>query len=69
MATYKQIQAYVRNAFGLYVATCWVAHVKEICGLRPRPAPNRANKKIRANPCPTNKILPIKKTFRHFGMI
>lgn len=69
MATYKQIQEWVRKNYGFTVKTCWIAHVKEICGLEPRKAPNRRNKNKRENPCPPDKIEPIKQAFRHFGMI
>jgi hypothetical protein len=69
MATYEQIQNYVKKNYGYTVKTCWIAHVKEICGLRPRIAPNRLNRTKRINPCPVNKINPIKDAFRHFGMI
>jgi hypothetical protein len=69
VATYKQIQKYVRNTSRVYVATCWIAHVKEICGLNPIPAKNRINNKIRVNPCPTNRILNIKNALKHFKMI
>ena len=69
MATYKQIQTYLRRKYGFYVATCWIADVKEMCGLMPRIAPNRINHKKRNNRCPQNKINPVKQTFKHFGMI
>ena len=69
MATYKQIQSYVKETHGYTVSTCWIAHVKEICGLKPRKAWNRKDPKIRENPCPPAKIEPIKQAFGHFGMI
>ncbi len=68
MATYKQIQEWVREQerFKFTVHTCWIAHVKEMCGLKPRRAANRVDG--RKNPCPQDKVEPIKKAFRHFRM-
>ena len=67
MATYQQIQDYVKKTYGFTVRTGWIAHVKEICGLEPKEAWNR--KHPRSNPCPPDKIEPIMQAFRHFGMI
>lgn len=58
MNTYKEIQKYVQKKYHRTVKTCWIAHVKELNGLKPRIAPNRVSKIIRINPCP-NKIRPI----------
>ena len=69
MATYKQIQGEVKRNFGFVPKTCWIAHVKEMCGLEPRKAPNRFDENERANPCPQDKIEPIKQAFRHFRML
>lgn len=33
MATYKQIQTYVRTEYGFVPKSCWIAHCKELCGL------------------------------------
>jgi hypothetical protein len=69
MATYRQIQNWVKRNYGFSVETCWIAHVKEICGLEPRKAANRVDENERTNPCPMSKIDPIKQAFRYFGMI
>jgi len=66
MATYKQIQAYVKGKYGFIPKTCWIAHVKEICGLPLRKAWNRVGK--RDNPCPPDKIELIIDAFRYFNM-
>jgi hypothetical protein len=66
MATYEEIQDWVRNQYGFSVKTCWIAHAKETCGLKPRLAPNRYNPKIRTNPCPPEKLDSIKNAFRFF---
>jgi len=69
MATYKKIQEYIKKKYGFTVKTCWIAHVKEMCGLNPRIAANRYSLRSRENPCPADKIEPIKDTFKHFSMI
>ena len=69
MATYPEIQAYVKETYGFTPKTCWIAHVKELCGLDPAKAPNRLDPEERANPCPPEKIGPIERALRHFGMI
>ena len=37
MASYKEIN----EKYGISIETCWIAHVKEICGLNVSQAPNR----------------------------
>ena len=69
MATYAQIQQYVRSQYGFMPQTCWIAHVKEMCGLNPRMSSNRYDPNKREKPCPPDKVEPIKAAFRHFGMI
>ena len=69
MATYRQIQDYVRETHGFTPKTCWIAEVKELCGLEPRPAWNRLDTAERSQPCPGDKIEPIRVALRHFGMI
>lgn len=41
MATYKQIQEYVKYNYGFVPKTCWIAHMKEVCGIYVKKAPNR----------------------------
>ncbi len=55
MATYKQIQDYVKNTHGYTPKTCWIAHMKEICMLNPKVSPNRYSLKSRTNPCPSER--------------
>jgi hypothetical protein len=69
MASYKEIQAYVKKKHGFAVETCWIAHVKEMSGLNPRIAPNRYLLKERKRPCPPDKVAVIKEAFEHFKMI
>lgn len=69
MATYKQIQQYVKNKYGYLPKTCWIAHMKELCGLCPKVSPNRYSLASRTNPCPVEKQQDIKDAFRFFEMI
>lgn len=69
MATYKEITKYIKNNNGLTVKSCWIAHVKKICGLNTKTATNRINPTKRTNPCPENKKILIKNAFSHFDMI
>ena len=62
MATYKEIQAYIKEQNGTIIKTCWIAHVKEINGL----IKQNLNRKY---PCPNNKIQIIEDAFKNFGMI
>ena len=41
MATYKEIQIWIKENKGIIVQTCHIAHVKEICGIPMRGASNR----------------------------
>jgi hypothetical protein len=68
MATYEEIQQYVKANYGFKPKTCWIADVKEQCGIQRREAWNRQGLE-RTNPCPVTKIECIKDAFRHFGMI
>lgn len=54
MSAYKEIRAYVANSYDWKPKSCWIAHVKELSGLKVQPIPNRKGKE-RKNPCPPNK--------------
>jgi len=68
MATYKQIQAWVKQQYGFIPKTCWIAHVKHMSGLPMRKAPNRQGVE-RVEPCPPEKMEFIRAALSHFGMI
>jgi len=68
VATYKQIQEWVKKKYGFTPKTCWIADVKEQCGLKVRKTWNRQGKQ-RLVPCPQDKIKPIKKALHHFKML
>lgn len=69
MATYKEIQKYVKNKYGISIKTCWIADMKEYHGLKKRIAYNRISMGSKTNPCPDNKIAMITDAFKYFKMI
>ena len=68
MATYKQIQDWVKQRYGFVPKTCWVAHIKELSGVEVCKAPNRMGEE-RKLPCPQDKVEPIRAALKHFEMI
>lgn len=54
--TVKQIQEYTKSHYGFIAKSCWIADVKEKCGLSVKSAWNRENPNERKNPCPADKI-------------
>ena len=68
MATYPEIQKWVKSKHGFVPKTCWIAHCREMCGLPLRTAPN-CRGKDRANPCPPDKKPAIMEALRHFGIV
>jgi hypothetical protein len=69
MATYRQIQDDIRKRHGRTVKTCWIAHVKDLNGLRLRVALNRSSSDRREEPCPTAMRPIIEASMRRFGML
>ena len=69
MATYKEIQSYVKEVNGYSAKSCWIAHMKEVCGLNPKMSARRYSKTERVHPCPENKQNDIKEAFKYFNMI
>lgn len=69
MATYKQLQEYVKVNFGYTPKSCWIAHAKEVYGLPSRVAYNREDITKRKYPCPIEKQEDIRQAFQHFEMI
>ena len=68
MATYKQMERYIRKTYGFVPKSCWIAHMKEKCNLPVKRAWNRAGG-TRVIPCPTDKESAIISAFKHFGLI
>jgi hypothetical protein len=69
MATYKQIQDYVKQEHGYIPKSCWIAHMKEVSGLKPKMSPRRYSSTTRVHPCPIEKQNDIKDSFKYFEMI
>ena len=69
MATYRDIESYVRRKHGRSVKSCWIAHVKELNGLPLRKAWNRRSPAVRAEPCPPSVRDLIEDAMRHLGMM
>lgn len=69
MSTYPEIQKYIKGKHGYTVKTCWIAHVKEMCGLNPKISHRRLDRNNRVYPCPPEKVEAIKDALKHFNMI
>lgn len=69
MATYKAIQNYIKDKYNCSVKTCWIADMKEQCGITTRKAPNRISESRRAYPCPVQNKDKIKAAFIHFDLV
>lgn len=69
MATYMDIQQYVRKIYGFQPKPCWPAHVKELCGIPVKVSPRRISPSKRQVPCPPEKAKYIKEAFHHFNMV
>jgi len=69
LATYKEIQNYVKETKGYSAKSCWIAHMKEVCGLSPKVSSRRYSQNERVHPCPENKQDDIKAAFKFFDMI
>ena len=68
MATYKQIQDWVKLHYDFVPQTCWIADVKQMNNIPMRKAFNRVGE-CRVKPCPPEKVEPIQAALEHFGMI
>ncbi len=69
MATYCDIQNYVKEKFNVSIKTCWIAHVKVLNGLPMRRAPNRISSNIRVFPCPPDKRILIEEAMLKLGLL
>jgi hypothetical protein len=69
MATYKQIQEFVRSKYGRSVKSCHIAHVKHMNGFAMKQAPNRISPESRVYECPEKFIPWIEDALIHFGML
>ncbi len=69
VASYREIQEYVRGKNGFVPKSCWIAHVLSDCGLTKSVAPNRRDGSPRQYPCPDKKRPAIMDALAHFGMV
>lgn len=69
MATYKQIQSYVKDKYKVSIKTCWIADIKGKHNLLTRIASNRKSSNNRLHPCPMAHQSKIEEAFRFFRMI
>jgi len=69
VATYAQIQEYVKKVDGFTPKTCWIADIKNDYGLTKHVAPNRVSLSERKYSCPADKRDAIVSAFKHFNMI
>ena len=67
--TVKQIQEYTKSNYGFIAKSCWIADVKEKCGILVKPAWNRKDPNERKNPCPTDKIAKVKTALKFYNLI
>ncbi len=52
MVTYKTMRDYIKVKYNCSVKTCWIADMKEQCGIFTRKVPNRISETQRVHPCP-----------------
>jgi hypothetical protein len=69
MATYAEVQGWVKENEGFVPKTCWIAHVLSDYGRTTRHSPNRIDPLVRVHPCPTSKRAAIEAALLHFKMI
>lgn len=69
MATYREIQEWVKSQSGFVPKTCWIADIKNDYGLIGQDAPNRRDPNLRTHPCPASKRSAVEEALRHFEMI
>lgn len=68
MASYKEIQEYVRAKYGFVPKTCWIADIKNQHGIPMRKAPNRQAEQ-RVHPCPAEKKAALTQSMRELGIL
>ncbi|MBD2138772.1 hypothetical protein H6F32_14565 [Anabaena sp. FACHB-1237] len=66
MATYKQLQEYIKNKHQRIVKSCWIADAKEKLGLPVKPSYHRSQGQQRKYPCPDDILPIIREALEHF---
>jgi hypothetical protein len=69
MATYTQVQRYVRDRYGFLPKTCWIAHVLADHGLTTRIAVNRKDPERRVEVCPERRRPVLEAALKELGRI
>jgi hypothetical protein len=64
-ATDQEIQKWVSREHGFVPQCFWIAHCKELYGVKAAPGESRHDWQM----CPMDKRTAIKQAFHHFGMI
>jgi len=67
MATYAEIQNFVKKKYDYTPKSCWIAHAKELSGIPVKKSPRRTGKRV--YPFPRNKLKHIQKAFHHYVMM
>ncbi len=67
--TYNALSLWVWRRYERQIATCWIAHVKELNALPVRRAANRRPGRAREHPCPPWARPLIEAALRHFGQL
>ncbi|MCY1161813.1 hypothetical protein D9M71_18730 [compost metagenome] len=66
MATYRQIQEFIKTKHEITAQSCWIAHVKSEYGISMQS--NRQGKE-RVKPCPDKHREKVEEALRYFQMI
>jgi len=69
VGTYKEIQQDIKKRHGRAVKPCWIAHVKELNGLKPKVAHNRISREKRKYPCPPEIRPLIEESMQRLGVL
>lgn len=69
MATYREIQEYVRTTRQFVPKTCWIAHILSEHNLTKRQSPNRIDATQRSHPCPASKRAVLEEAMREIGAL
>ena len=69
MATYKEIQNYVKTKYRVSIKPCWIADMKEKHKIITRVAPNRISLHKRVYPCPIQHEKKIEEALKYYNMI
>lgn len=69
IATYPEIQEYIKKKYGLNVSNLYIAQIKNKIGIKERKNYNIGEGKSRIPTCPPEKEAAIMDAFRYFNLI